>query len=589
VSRRVRGSWGLQCDVALVLVAVLVLGGPALFTLNGFGLDYTNHLWLVSVQTQAIQTHLSPTYFLDAPQVGIFYPFYMFYGGSLYAIAGGLGALLGGDSAAAFILVSLLAVAAAYGGLVWLARQVGVRGWMAHAPAVAFVGSAYYVSNYYARGAWPEFIATSAFPLLAASGWRIVGSDRIEPLPAALFVASTIFFAGSHNVTLLLGSLFLIVTSVLLRVALGSALSPNSLRRLVCVAGLFLLGVGVDAWFLVPDIAHGSLTQAGSGPIYPWSRTGALATPGLVFNPLRSVPSASATPALYVQAPDWLLAWAIAAGAILWSQTRGRVRRAGLALVVVLVGTLVAYLSRGVWDGLPKIVRQVQFPYRLSTYVALCVAGLVLIMALALQRAPGPPRRRNRALAESLGLATAVSIALCVWQLWVPDTDFAYSYRDVRRIPDSPHVLPSTWYAINDYADAGPSTVAPPTINVPISASAINSDHVTLKLAVPKGLTRFTIGGLAAAPYAVTVAGGVVRVGRTRAGVQVLRRSSPGRGAVTISLGPAGGSVTTGRDISLASLAILLILALRPVPAILSRRVGKRSQQALPRGGGGGG
>jgi hypothetical protein len=586
VSRRLGEGLGGR-DVALVLVAVLVVGGPVLFTFNGFGFDLTNHLWLVSVQTQAIEAHLTPTYFLNAPKVGLFYPFYMFYGGSLYAITGALGALLGGDAAAAFIIVSLLAVAAAYGGLVWLARQLGVRGWMAHAPAVAFVGSAYYVTNYYGRGAWPEFMATSTIPLLVASGWNMARSERVRWIPATLFVASAIIFAGSHNVTLLLGSLFLIGTLILMRLALGSTLSPHGRGRLLSVGGLFLLGMAVDGWFLIPDIVHGAATQAGTRPPGAWSATGFLNTPEVVFDSLRTVPSQSGTPALFVQAPDWLLAWAIAAGMLLWAQMRVGLRRAGAVLAVVLVGTLAAILSARVWDALPPIVSRAQYPYRLNTYVALCVAGLVLVMALALQRTSSPRRRRDRALTAALALATAISVSLCVWQLWVPNTDFARSYRDRRAIPHSPHVLPRTWYATADYADAGPQVVPKPPVSVLISPDRINSDHVRLKLAAPSGLTPFTIG-VAAAPYAVKLTGGVIRLGRTSAGLQVLRRASPGRGPVTIALGPAGGSVMIGRDVSLVAVALLLILALRPGIAILGRVVGKRSQQALSRSSGGG-
>ena len=90
----------------------------------------------------------------------------------------------------------LLAVAAAYAGLVWLARQLGVRSWMAHAPAIAFVTSAYYVTNIYARGAWTEFMATSTIPLLVASACRLARAQRIAPLPAVLFVISTVLLAA---------------------------------------------------------------------------------------------------------------------------------------------------------------------------------------------------------------------------------------------------------------------------------------------------------------------------------------------------------------------------------------------------------
>ena len=98
-------------------------------------------------------------------------------------------------------------------------RAVGVRSWMAHAPAVTFVASAYYVTNLYGRGAWSEFVATSALPLMVASGLKIARSQRREAGPAALFVASAILASGSHNITLLWGSITFAVVLVALRVA----------------------------------------------------------------------------------------------------------------------------------------------------------------------------------------------------------------------------------------------------------------------------------------------------------------------------------------------------------------------------------
>ena len=152
--------------MAAGVVAVLVIGGPAVFTHNGFAVDFTNHLWLVWVQEAAIAQHATPTYFISAPAAGVFYPFFAFYGGTLYAATGAVAALLGGRVVVAFLAVTLLGVAAAYGGLVWLSRQLGVRSWAAHAPAIAYVFSAYYVTNLYGRGAWTEFMATSTIPLV---------------------------------------------------------------------------------------------------------------------------------------------------------------------------------------------------------------------------------------------------------------------------------------------------------------------------------------------------------------------------------------------------------------------------------------
>ena len=165
---------------------MLLVGLPALLSRNGFSLDFTNHLWLVWVQDHAISAQGHPTFFLHTAQQsgGVFDPFFMFYGGTLYAVTGALSALLGHSPRVAYVISILLGVAASYGGLLWLARQLGARTWMAHAPAVAFVGGAYYVTNLYGRGAWPEFVATAAIPLLVASGLSVARSRRPRPLSA---------------------------------------------------------------------------------------------------------------------------------------------------------------------------------------------------------------------------------------------------------------------------------------------------------------------------------------------------------------------------------------------------------------------
>ena len=72
---------------------------------------------------------------------------FAFYGGTLFALTGALAAVLGGSTILAFEVVTLAAIAAAYGGLFWLARQLGVKGVLAHAPAIVFVTSAYYVTQ----------------------------------------------------------------------------------------------------------------------------------------------------------------------------------------------------------------------------------------------------------------------------------------------------------------------------------------------------------------------------------------------------------------------------------------------------------
>ena len=81
---------------------------------------------------------------------------------------------------------------------------------------------------------------------------------------------------------------------------------------MLAVAGLIALGVGLNGWFLLPDVSYAHDTIV-SSDIIPWSATGVFNTFGVIFDPLRTVPSGSETPALYVQAPVLALVWGLLA------------------------------------------------------------------------------------------------------------------------------------------------------------------------------------------------------------------------------------------------------------------------------------
>ena len=392
----------------------------------------------------------------------MFYPIFAFYGGTLFALTGALAVVLGGSTILAFEVVTLAAIAAAYGGLFWLARQLGVKGLLAHAPAIVFVTSAYYVTNLYGRGAWEEFIAVSMLPLVLAASLRLV-RGRLSVGPVACLVAASAVFSGSHNVTLLWGSTLAVVALVVYWLLSGRS-RELPWRRMLAVAGLIALGVGLNGWFLLPDISYAHDTIVSARDI-AWSATAFFNTFGVIFDPLRMVPSESGTPALYVQAPVLALVWGLLAAPLSW---RYRRLRAGVATaLIVLAGLLVLIMSSGAWSSLPTLFQRAQFAYRLQTYVTLACAGLVLVGALALTRRAqsGRATRSDRPLALGLGLVVAFSLALCAWQLWVPNTHLnephfsSYANRG-DALSGAPTLLPQSWYAANDYRDRSLAVLA---------------------------------------------------------------------------------------------------------------------------------
>lgn len=576
------GPWR---DLALAAAVVLVVMAPALFTSGGFAADFTNHLWAVWVAGRELARGGRPDYFLNVNGSAVFYPYFAFYGGTLYNATGALADVLGDRPVAAFVGVTTIAVAGCYGGMWWLGRQLGLRGWLAHTPALVVVTSAYYITNLYGRGAWTELVATSAIAPMVAAGLHLVRAPAWRPLPVLVFVIATVVFTGSHNITLLWGTTMLAVGAIVLWAALGV---PRGLpwRRLAMVAAL---GVGcalVNAWFLLPDVLYARDTLVG-GTVLPPGAT-FFDTVAVMLNPLRYVPSVSSTPGLYVQVPDWFLAWGLAAGAVLmWRAPPGDVlRRAWGAMVAMVAIVLALMLVMPLWTAMPSAFLEIQFPYRLGSYLFYATGGLVLVGALALQRAgpangerPTRERRGLRWVRAGLLVASAVSAGLCVWQLWVPNDTMPKltggltlakarsghletSYLNRYEVLVGVDALPFSWYDQGSYGDGqAPVVVAPNGRSLTIEPDEVRDGHFSGWVNAPPGSAPIETN-IDGGAYIVQIKGGLERVGRTAQGFTVVRRRRDG------GRGPVHVTVEATHDATIA-LAWALTLAATAALAIL--------------------
>jgi hypothetical protein len=225
----------------------------------------------------------------------------------------------------------------------------------------------------------------------------------------------------------------------------------------------------------------------------------------------------------------------------------------------------VLIMSSGAYELLPTVFRQIQFAYRLQTYVALAIAGLVLVGALALTRRAQSARatRSDRLLELGLGLVVAFSLALAAWQLWVPNTHVYGSYAnraDALRGPRTQLPL-SSWYSRNDYGDSSLPIVAT-TEKFSFDPAAVEDNRLTGPVSLPKGLQPFA-SNIAGGPYLVHVGGGVRVVGRTEEGELVLKRTRDGSQPVDVEVrAQLSTPVVLGRIATAASAALLLALAL---------------------------
>jgi hypothetical protein len=532
-------GWRKRVDLLIAAGAVLLVAAPLLFTDSGFAVDFTNHLWLSWAEGKRLAEAGYPSYFLDARGVGVFYPWFAFYGGSLYTIVGGISDLLGGRPAVAYVGVTTLAIAGSYGGMVWLGREFGLRGLTIHAPALAVITSAYYITDLYGRGAWPEFMAVAAIAPLLASAVLLVRAPVWRPWPVLVFVVSAVIFTGSHNITVVWGTTIAVFASVVMWLVLGA---PRRLpiRRLGMIGGLGLASVCANAWYLLPDLSyakdvHAHLEVAAGGAAYTF-----FDTPQVLFDPLREVPAKSTTPALFVQVPIWFLAWGLLAGAVLlWRRgSGGQLRRIWIGVVVVIAVVLGMIMLTALWRVMPFPLDQIQYPYRLGSYVFYAVGGLVLVDALALQRAA-----RSRSLSRTVTLlraalacVCAISIGLCVWQQWVPNTLFPeWSYGDRQEALTSVNELPRTWYDTGSYSDIRAPIVAVPagrTLIVP--PSSVHGDRFAAWLNVPPGAAPIQTN-IDGGSYLVHISG-LRRIGRDEDGLAVVRREGDGSGPVHVVL-----------------------------------------------------
>lgn len=406
-------SLRLRWHLLLGAAVVAVLMAPMVLTDSTFGGDWPGHLWLVQMQARNIEYLGHPSLFVQST-LGAFEPWFAFYGGTLYSLVAAGSVVSGGHTLAAYVLSFALAMAMAYGGLAWIAKQAGLHGWTAHVPAIVFLTSAYYLSDVYARGAWPETVATSAIPLLVASAVSLLRTDRWRALPVLAFLVSAVIFTGSHNLTLLYGTVFLALLCLALGIALGRSALPTR-GRVLGVLGLGLLALGVNLWFLLPDIAYqGHTTISHSFTKPPTIRDGM--PPGFVLSPYRHSRLGGDLSTLDLQLPTLALVWSALTLGLCWRTLAPAWRRLSIALGVVGLLFMAPILIPGLWHAVPKLFWAIQFPYRLLTYVDFSVVGLVLIATLALARRGRATARR--ALVIAAAVFALAEVGQAVRQEW---------------------------------------------------------------------------------------------------------------------------------------------------------------------------
>jgi hypothetical protein len=561
--------------VALVGAPALLIGvlaWPVIFSDSIFNDDWLNHLWYLWHESLTIRSNHWPSLFLNYSHA-VFYPYYAFNGGTLYALVGGLSLLLGNAPMETYIATYLMAFGAAYGGWYWMARMAGLGRWRAHAPGLVFITSAYYLTLIYGRGDWPELLGVSMIPMMVAAALSLLRAERLHAWPAVALVLSAIVFFGSHNITVLWGSTILAVTGLAVVCCVPRARREITRTGALRIVGLVIPALLVNAWFLLPAIAYQSQTLIGSE--YANARRLLLLTMPLVsaehlFTISRA--SSSSGVAFALSLPILVIAWVLAGIAILRPAARGGTWARMLLVicaVTVLIG--VAMTHSGILLALPQIYTQLQFSYRLESYLLLGISGAVLLVLVLAQGRTGAARLWSAALAP----------VLCVSVVGAIQQADAYPPANQRGGALSSFFKPpSTVEGLSDYVDVDLPVLTdshPHPVVIDFPPAAVHSDEVSKVVHLPPGSLYYT--NIAGAPDLVHVTGAKI-VGIDPEGDDVVRidpaadpaprvaqRGGP-KWSETLSLSPAESlPVVAGRVLSFVGLAILVLglvaLALR--------------------------
>jgi hypothetical protein len=371
----------------IVGTGAAVLGVAALLVLLTWSLltdashlvaDFAADTWMISHQAEALRHGTLPSLSLTTASAA-FYPVYAFYGGTLFAF-GGMIALLVGSAVAAQTILYLLALAAAYGGWLWLARMAGLRSWLAHAPAIVYLTAPYVLTNINVRQDLAEVVATSMIPLMVAAILSLLRADRLRAGPAAALAASTIFFGGSHNLTLLWGTTILAISSVIVAVAVPQARNLVTKRGTLRVLAIVIPAMAVNAWYLLPGLAYHADTVIANN-IDEWRAVLRSPRAELAAQHLLGLRHPGGLPRseLSTTLPVLAIAW-VALAALVSASWRGVWARMLTVLMLLTVAVLAVMVNPHWILSLPDPWIMIQFSFRLETFVLFGISGVVLIV-----------------------------------------------------------------------------------------------------------------------------------------------------------------------------------------------------------------
>jgi hypothetical protein len=551
----------LQVGAPLLLIGALTW--PMLFTSSTFYFDWITHLWFVWHQSFTIEANHLPSLFLNYRHA-VFYPYYAFYGGTVYSLTGLLSLMLGNAPVETYVLTFVMGFTAAYGGWLWMARMAGLRGWRAQLPGLVFLTGAYYVAIPYSSGDWPAFTGVSVIPLMVASGLSVLRAERLRMWPAVALVTSTIVFFGSHSITILWGSTTMILMALAIVARVPQARRQITRQGVIRVSGLVIPALLINAWYLLPAIAYESHTLIGSGfgeGGHYWSRElrehMSMVTVDNLFSFSRG-PALSGAQNSAVSLPILTIGWVLVSIAVFLRTGRSRTWLRMLLVisgVTALIGVVMTHA--GLILALPQPYPALQYSSRLESFVLLGVTGAVLAALVLSQSGDRWGRRWTWAFIPILIVsAIGATEQAAAFPPAEPGVSRSLALESFRRLE-------------NDYTDAHLPHLNPEgsaSVSFPPSAVHDNRTSAVVHLS-PGQLVYSNIGG---GPELVHVTGAriagidsefndVLEIGpSTGASAQTAVGRAPSAPTETITVSPADSlPVVLGRLLTLAAALVL--------------------------------
>ncbi|HEY5013782.1 MAG TPA: hypothetical protein VIK61_13910, partial [Acidimicrobiia bacterium] len=450
----------------------------------------------------------------------------------------------------------------------WLSRQLALRGWQSQIPGLVYVTGTYFVTDMFARGDLGEFAAIAAIPFVIAAISAVTISNRLKAGHLLGVVLGVFVFGGSHNITLLYGTIFVALLALVL---LGAHGPPRLLRlpwrRLPAVFAAVAIGAGLNAWYLLPDLKYGLQTAVARSNLdqgAPWSA--GLSRWRVLLDPLSS-PSHGWGHDLRLSLPTLFAAWAIVVAVVAWRGIDPVARR----LIVLLTGLAGLYLSLVTfstpWKPLPHLLYNIQFSWRLLSYVLLTTALLVMAVLVWQVRASQPTRRATNA---ALAVVAVFTVSAATWQAWTVRSTYHENGRTLPApsnfadiVVADRYVLPPSWYADGQFRDVSGRIFSLGFARKMIVPEAlVRGSTFTGRLEVPPGPAPFRTNISAGSQFASVT--GVEPIGISASGsiVAVRAPGTPETGPVDVTIRQASTRLLrTGALASMISLGALAALA----------------------------